>query len=265
MPISYFKRKIFERNVGITPFKTRLSEIPYRLPDTIRSRMSEVNETQLRVSYMRRTLYKMLVTLLNSSIKSHPNCITKTNTNIGMAEIIKTNFSRFKNKKYFHKFHHKSIFYDTVTGTLKKEIVLNGIDLEIIYHLLNTSYLSVINNNNKCCPGCVHPCTVCTTGACENKADCKFAECSTCRSNDCLYVTFQCFTYMVYALRNVHSHCEHEFFAAFEAGKIIIFSNIRHSTNQYKLFQKKEIVKDINFWSWSSEFSVNFAMTLRKP
>ena len=109
-----------------------------------------------------------------------------------------------------------------------------------------------------------HPCTVCTTGACENKADCKFAECSTCRSNDCLYVTFQCFTYMVYALRNVHSHCEHEFFVAFEAGKIIIFSNIRHSTNQYKLFQKKEIVKDINFWSWSSEFSVNFAITLRK-
>ena len=140
--------------------------------------------------------------------------------------------------------------------------MLNGIDLEIIYHLLNTSYLSVINNNNKCCPACVHPCTVCTTGVCEKKADCKFAECSTCRSNDCLYITFQCFTYMVYALRNVHSHCEHEFFVAFEAGKIF-FLQISGTAQINISFPEKKNCWKYQFLTFG--FSVNFAMTPFEP
>ena len=189
--------------------------------------MSEANETQTRVTYLRRILYQILVILLKFSTTSHADCINKTNPNIGLAEVINKNLSKFKKKKCFHIKHHDEYFYDTATGNLKSEIKIDGMDLAVIYNLLKTSYLSIINNKSKCCTTCQHLCTVCT-GVCEEKADCNFAECSNCKRFECLFTIFDRFNGMVFALRNVHAHSENEFFVRFEAGEVV-FNDFKRS------------------------------------
>ena len=175
-----------------------------------------ISETEIRLKYLRGTLYQLIVSLLKFSTKSHPQCITKTNLNAGLAEIIQANKPKFKAKKCFHVDQTKKYFYDSTTGNLKNEIEIERLDMTVIFHLLKTSYLSIINRQ-KCCNSCSHPCTVCV-GACQGKKDCQFNQCSRCMKTECPSQIFYHFMDVAITLRHIQAHYEHGFYIKFERG-----------------------------------------------
>ena len=193
----------------------------------------DISETEIRLKYLRGTLYQLMTSLLKFSTKSHPQCINKTNLNAGLAEIIQANKPKFKAKKCFHAdTNKKKYFYNA--GKLKNEIEIERLDMTVIFHLLKTSYLSRINRQ-KCCSSCSHPCTVCVS-ACQGKKDCQFNQCSKCMKTECPSKIFYHFMDVAIAIRHNLSHYEDEFYIKFEEG-VEVFEDFPKCNTWSKLWE----------------------------
>ena len=186
-----------------------------------------LHDLDLRMRCTLQTLYRILVLLLQYSSKNHKDAVTINDPGVAFAEVIKSNYNKFKNKKGLHKDHYQNYFFDDPSkgkAGLRKSIRIDSIDMGVICMILRTPYLTSIN---KCCQNCDHECTKCNSKHLTNHCDtetgnCNYAPCATCKSNECGYMKVILFAIVCRVFRNANAHITAKLCVEFEAGNELL-------------------------------------------
>jgi len=219
--------------------------------------MAFLHHLDLRMRCTLQTLHQILVLILQYSSTNHNDAVTKNDPDVALAEIIKSKYNKFGNKKSLHKDPNKDYFYDDPRkgkDGLRKSIKIESLDCSVICMILRTAYLtSIADDANKCCVDCHHECTRCNVQHltfCDTETgDCKFGPCANCNAKDCDYIKFILLAITCRAFRNTNAHITTELCNKFQA-KTEKFKDFPDSDEWPKIWNvvNKAALDCLKFW-----------------